>query len=156
MIAIMEHAVPAVTNAGRRIPEPMDQAPKPISSRMHSVLDYLTVGGFLLLPRLLGAKPAVANAVTALALGKLAYTAMTDHEGGIVKRIPLKTHLMLDGIVGIAMAAVPFLLEEEDETVTWTLAGMGLFDVAAVPMTDADAYLQRKDDACWRGFAPLL
>lgn len=130
---------------------------KPISSSAHSVLDYLTVGTCLALPRMMGASPRICNAVAAVALGKLAYSALTRHEGGIVKLIPLRTHLALDAAGGAAIAAAPFVLEEDDPAVAWTLVAIGLFDIIVAPLTQAypeDAILE--DDACWAGFAPLI
>jgi hypothetical protein len=156
MIANIAESIPGADRVTRQISEAAESIPRPISSRVHAVLDYITVGAFLALPRVLGAKPAVTSAVTALALGKLAYTLMTDHEGGLIKRIPLGAHLALDGIAGAGMAAVPFLFDEDNDAVTWSLAGMGLFDILAAPMTQTDAYLDRQATACWAGFSPLI
>jgi hypothetical protein len=108
---------------------------KPISTRTHAILDYLTVGFALAFPRLLGCRREFTDAVTALALGKLGYAMMTRHEGGIIKAIPMKTHLALDAAGGAAMCALPFLCDEDDPAAVACSVGMGLFDIAAAPMT---------------------
>jgi hypothetical protein len=107
-----------------------------ISTRTHGVLDYLTVGFALAFPRVLGCSQKFTNAVTAIALGKLAYAMMTRHELGLVKMIPMKTHLALDAVGGATLAALPFLMDEdEDPAAVGCAVGMGLFDIAAAPIT---------------------
>ena len=131
------------------------ERPKPISSRTHAILDYMTVAKMLVIPRIFGAKPAVKNAVTAVALTKLAYAMLTDHEGGIVRKIPLKTHLVLDSIGGAGLAAIPFLLDEDNPMVTWSLVAIGLFDIAAAPMTQTNEDYATQLE-CWAGFRPTI
>lgn len=110
---------------------------KPISTRMHGVLDYLTVGTFLALPRAMGWSRPLTRAVDAVALGKLAYTLFTRHELGVVKKIPMKTHLALDVAGGAALCAIPWLLGdgEQDEGAAAALVSLGVFDIVAAPLT---------------------
>jgi cytochrome P450 len=108
-----------------------------ISTRAHGILDLATVGFALAFPRLLGASDRFTRAATTLALGKLGYALLTRHELGLVKAIPMKTHLALDAAGGAAMCALPFVLEEqENPAVVACSVGMGLFDIAAAPLTD--------------------
>jgi hypothetical protein len=99
------------------------------------VLDYLWGASLLVLPRAMGACPNVADASGTLALSQLTYTALTDHEGGLYHVIPLRTHLVLDMVGGAALATLPFMVDEEDEAVSWLLVGMGLFSIAAAAAT---------------------
>jgi hypothetical protein len=109
---------------------------KPISTGAHAVLDYLTAGTFLALPSVLGFSKPLANAVRMVGAGKLVYAMATKHEGGIVKKIPMKTHLALDAIGGATLCALPFLLgEDESEETIATLCALGLFDIVAAPLT---------------------
>jgi hypothetical protein len=108
---------------------------KPISTELHGVLDYLTIGTFALLPKLLGLSKPMSAAVQSVALTKLCYTLLTDHELGVVRKLPMKAHLALDCVGGATLAALPFIFNEEDEVATATLVGLGLFDIAAAPMT---------------------
>ena len=109
---------------------------KPISTKMHGVLDYLTIATFLTLPRAMGWNKSLTNAMTTLALGKLGYTLMTRHELGLVKLIPMQAHLVMDAIGGATLAALPHLCDEDDDTATVACAALGLFDIAAAPMTE--------------------
>jgi len=106
-----------------------------ISTRTHGILDYLTAGAALLVPRLLGCNRKFTDAMTMLAVGKLGYSMMTRHELGLIKLIPMKAHLAMDTLGGAAMAALPFLTDEDDPTATAFAVGMGIFDIAAAPLT---------------------
>jgi hypothetical protein len=107
-----------------------------ISTRTHAFLDFATVGFALIFPRLLGASDRFAQAITNLALGKIGYALLTRHELGLLRVIPMKTHLMLDAVAGAGVCALPFLVEEENEAVIACALGLGLFDIAAAPLTD--------------------
>ena len=108
---------------------------KPISTQTHGVLDYLTVATFATLPKLLGFSPTLTRAMQTLAVGKLCYALMTDHELGVVRKIPMKAHLALDAMGGATLAALPFVLDEDDEVAIAACVGLGLFDIVAAPMT---------------------
>ena len=107
-----------------------------ISTRTHGVLDFLTVGFALTFPRVLGCSERFTNAVTGLALGKLGYALLTRHELGAVKAIPMPAHLTMDAIGGAGMCALPFILDEDDPAAIACAVGMGLFDIAAAPLTE--------------------
>ena len=108
---------------------------KPISTAMHAALDYLTVGTFLTLPEMMGWSWPLKRAMQTLALGKLAYVLMTDHEGGVWRKMPMSAHLVADAVGGATLCALPFLTEEEDETAATTCVALGLFDILAAPLT---------------------
>lgn len=108
-----------------------------ISTRTHAFLDLATAGFALAFPRLLGASNRFTNIMTAVALGKLGYGLLTRHELGVVRVLPMKTHLTLDAIAGAATSALPFVLdEEENPAVTACAVGLGLSDIAAASITE--------------------
>ena len=107
-----------------------------ISTKTHGILDYLTVGFALTFPRMLGCSKEFTNAVTMIALGKLGYAMMTKHELGVAKVIPMKAHLTMDAVGGATLAALPFLMDEDNPAAVACAVGMGLFDIAAAPITD--------------------
>ena len=88
---------------------------KPISTRAHGILDYLTIATFLTLPRVMGWSRGLTQGMTMLALGKLGYTLFTRHELGLVKKLPMQAHLALDAAGGAALCAMPTLLGDEDD-----------------------------------------
>src|SRR5437762_10998260 len=102
---------------------------KPISTKMHGIMDYLTVGAALVLPRLMDCNQRLRTGMTCMALTKLAYSMATRHELGLIKKIPMKTHLVLDTIGGATMAALPFMVEEEDAHAISCCMAMGMLDV---------------------------
>ena len=77
--------------------------------------------------------------MTCMALTKLAYSLMTRHELGVVKKIPMKTHLVLDTIGGATMAALPFMVDEEDPQAITCCVALGMLDVAAAPLTQTQS-----------------
>ena len=110
---------------------------KPISTKMHGVLDYLTIATFLTLPRAMGWSKGLTQGMTALALGKLGYTLFTRHELSPIRKLPMTAHLALDAAGGAALCAMPMLLgDEDDEGAEIACCALGLFDIAAAPMTE--------------------
>jgi len=118
---------------------------KPISTATHGMIDYLTAGALFALPSMLGFSPRLSTAVRMIALKKLAIAATTQHELGIVKLIPMKTHLAMDVMTGAALCALPFMLEDEDdpESASAALVTMGLMEIAYAPLTET----QPREDA---------
>lgn len=109
---------------------------KLLSTRTHGVLDYLTAGTLLALPRMLGWSERVTNLLTASALGALGYSLLTRYELGLIKVLPMPVHLILDAISGATLCAAPLVLEDEAPEVKATLLGVGLFEIAAALTTE--------------------
>lgn len=83
-----------------------------ISTRVHGILDYAL--GVLLVasPWLFGLDPGGPSGLVPMALGAavLLYSALTDYELGLVRRIQMTVHLWLDALGGVLIAASPWLL----------------------------------------------
>ena len=119
---------------------------KPISTKAHGVLDYLTIATFFTLPRVMGWSKPLTDGMTALALGKLGYTLMTRHELGLVKKLPMQAHLALDAAGGAALCAMPMLLGDEDDVgAAGACCALGVFDIVAAPMTETTMRSYRDD-----------
>jgi hypothetical protein len=115
-----------------------------ISSKTHAVVDYLTIGTLLTLPRVLGFSQKLTDAITTLALGQLGYTLMTRHEGGVVRVLPFKAHLVMDAVGGAGLATLPWTLgEDDDDTAKVTCAAMGAFEVMAAAMTEPRSQVEQ-------------
>lgn len=113
-----------------------------IPTKVHGALDYLV--GLLLIaaPWLFGFADGGAETwvPVVLGLGALAYSVFTDYELGLVRRLPMPTHLLLDLGSGLLLAASPWLFGFADGTATADGVWMphlvlGLFEVAASLMT---------------------
>ena len=85
---------------------------RPISTRMHGVVDYTTSAALLAAPELFGLKGVRASALAPrlAGAGGAVYSAFTDYEHGVARRIPMRAHLALDAMSGAALAASPWIL----------------------------------------------
>lgn len=110
---------------------------KLFSTRVHGMLDYLTAGTLLLLPTLIKPSSGVATLMRSAGLGTLIYSLLTDYELGVAHVIPMKAHLLLDGMSGATFAAAPLLFADEDGGIQGLLVGLGLFELLASLTTDA-------------------
>ena len=107
-----------------------------IPTRVHGLLDYLV--GLLLI-----AAPWVFNFArggaetwvpVALGVGALVYSVFTDYELGLVRRLPMGTHLTLDLLSGLLLAASPWLFGFSD--FVWVPhVVLGVLEVGAALMT---------------------
>ena len=108
---------------------------KPMSTQTHGVLDYLTAATLATLPGILGMSERTTRALQMLALGKLCYSLITDNELGVVRALPMKAHLAMDAVSGVALAALPFMLDEDDDTAMAVCIGAGLMELSNAAMT---------------------
>jgi hypothetical protein len=81
-----------------------------LSSRIHGILDYVTVVGFALVPTLLGLDGLPKWICYALAGIHLLLTLLTNFPLGAFKRIPLTLHGLIELIVSIALVILPWVL----------------------------------------------
>ncbi|SKB68875.1 SPW repeat-containing protein [Parapedobacter luteus] len=110
-----------------------------IGRRFHAVLDYMA--GLLLIaaPWLFGFTSIAAATWVAVIIGVaiIGMSLFTDYEGGVVKEIPMSTHLAIDVFAGLVLAASPWLFGFADQFYGPHLilgileAGAGLFTVSA-------------------------
>ncbi len=84
---------------------------KPISRRVHGVLDYSAAPLVLAAPALIGFSDDKAPATLSYVVGGsiLGLTAFTRAEWGLVKAVPFKTHLALDVMTALTCLSAPWL-----------------------------------------------
>ena len=82
-----------------------------IPTRVHGIADYAMGGLLIVAPWLLGfaAGGAETWVPVILGFGAIGYSLFTDYELGLVRRIPMRTHLGLDAASGAVLAASPWL-----------------------------------------------
>src|SRR3954451_10073479 len=115
---------------------------RPITSRMHGMLDY--PAGILLIaaPWIFGFSDIDAARNAAIIIGAIVIvqSLITDYELSIADILPLSAHLMMDVLAGIVLAASPWIFGFADEgTQAWLphlVFGLGL--VAAGLMTQRE------------------
>lgn len=82
---------------------------RPISPAAHRVLDFVTVAGFAIAPSIIGMTGAAAVLAYSLAVIHLGLTLITHFPGGATRPVPFPAHGMIEGVVGAALIALPFL-----------------------------------------------
>jgi hypothetical protein len=112
--------------------------PKIISPKKHELLDYLTIGTFLLLGGLWWKNNRRAS-VAALANGLfvLSYTPFTDYEGNGRRPISFHTHGNLDRIQAGMAAAAPSVLRFKERSSFFR--GQAINEAMVLAMTDFEA-----------------
>jgi hypothetical protein len=114
--------------------------PRPIDATLHGVTDY-TVGTTVLtfLPRLTNLEGTdSARQMRRAAAIHLGYSMFTDYPLGIVKALPFKAHLVLDGAGALVLAAIPFANGQwKKGTEHWLPhVALSLFELTSLAMTD--------------------
>ena len=103
-----------------------------IPTRFHGILDYI-VGIFLIVaPWVLDFSENDAATWTMVIAGiiVLAQAAMTDFEVGLIRRIPMQSHLMMDFGLGVLLALSPWLFQFDDYVYMPHLI-VGIFSILA-------------------------
>jgi hypothetical protein len=114
--------------------------PRPIDATLHGVTDY-TVGTTLLtvFPRLTNLEGTdSARQIRTAAAIHLGYSTFTDYPLGIVKALPFKAHLVVDGAGALVLAAIPFATGQwKKGTKHWLPhVALSLFELTSLAMTD--------------------
>jgi hypothetical protein len=115
-----------------------------IPTGVHGIMDYLLGVVLIGVPYVFGFGTsaetglAVNNAATwvpvALGFALIIYSLFTNYELGLVRKIPMSTHLWLDVASGVLLAVSPWLFGFADR-VYWPHLIVGLFEIGAGLMT---------------------
>jgi hypothetical protein len=111
--------------------------PKPISPKIHGVIDYLSV------PLLLAAGPlfhfsGMPREITSTLAGvALVYSAFTAYPLGLVKMISFRMHGVIDIVFALVLLVAPFVLHFAEQSPARNFfMTMGLFSLAVISLTD--------------------
>jgi hypothetical protein len=109
---------------------------KIISTKVHGVMDYMM--GVLLIasPWIFGFADNGMQLWTPLALGvfTIIYSLMTDYELGLSDNISMRTHLVIDFMSGVLLAASPWIFGFADEVYLPHLI-LGIVEIGAAALT---------------------
>ena len=83
---------------------------KPISPKMHGVIDYTTSAGVAMAPKMLDLPMRASAVAYGLAGGYTALSLMTKYPAGAAKLIPFKGHGVAEAAIGMALPFVPRML----------------------------------------------
>jgi hypothetical protein len=113
---------------------------KPITLKMHGIMDYALATTLLLAPPVLGLNKKVTNIYRGMAANLMVYNAMTDYSAGIKPVISLQTHKKVD-YANIALFAIAGLLKPvmKDKKALAFHAGVTVMAAANVLLTDWDS-----------------
>lgn len=109
--------------------------PKPISPKLHGVVDYLSVPLLLAAGPLFGFDGQPAEITSTLAGVVLIYSLFTAYPPGLVKMIPFPMHRVIDIVFGAAMILSPFILKYDPAARNFFVA-IGIFSLIVVVLTD--------------------
>ncbi|MCC9136156.1 SPW repeat protein [Pontibacter silvestris] len=82
-----------------------------IPTRFHGILDYIYGALLVASPWLFGFSDVTYATWTAVIVGVvvLMQAIITDYEVGVIKKMPMQTHLMLDFGIGVLLALSPWI-----------------------------------------------
>lgn len=112
---------------------------KPISTRVHGFIDYLTASFLHALPYWDDWGKKSTRLVQGSATVSAAYSLMTDYELGLVRVLPMKAHLAMDAASGAGLLLSAAMLDDESPRVRASLAALGVFEIAAALMTKTES-----------------
>lgn len=116
-----------------------------LPTRIHGMLDYAAGLLIMALPWLLGFAAGGAETWVPVAVGGglLLVSLFTEYELGIVKRIPMPVHLLIDAVGGALLAASPWLFGF-DETVWIPHVAAGVFEILTAAVTNTVPSYERR------------
>jgi hypothetical protein len=117
-----------------------------LTTRLHALLDYLFAGVLVALPWVVGfadGGPAQWMPVGAGA-ALLVYSLLTDYELGALRRLQVPVHLWLDTVLGLALAASPWVFAFDERVWVPHLAAGVVLLLAALVSDTIPGYERRR------------
>ena len=112
---------------------------KPISPRIHGVLDYSTAAAVAAVPRLLDFPAPARRLCDALAGGYGVLSALTNYPMSVRRLVPFKAHGAAELAIGAALPALPWLLGFADHRAARNLCfGLTALTAVVAALTDWD------------------
>lgn len=98
-----------------------------VTKQIHAYLDYPVAIALMALPYILGLGSSMYLSVI-VGVAALILTVFTNHQLGLVRVIPYKIHLLVDGLVGFVFVLTPFIFSFQglDALYYWIFGGMVL------------------------------
>jgi hypothetical protein len=118
---------------------------KPISPRIHGMLDYSTAAAVAAAPRVLDMPTAASRLFESLAGGYTALSSVTDYPLSLKRVVPFKGHGAAEVAIALALPAMPWLLGFAENRAARNLCfGLTAMTFAIAALTDWDAPSRRK------------
>jgi|SRR4051794_32470567 hypothetical protein len=107
-----------------------------IPTRVHGMIDYL-MGVLLIAAPFVFRFPdggAETMVPVILGVGMIVYSLITDYEMGAIHVLPMSTHLAIDVVAGIFLAASPWIFGFSHR-ITWPHVTFGIMEIAVALLT---------------------
>jgi hypothetical protein len=119
--------------------------PKPISPRVHGVLDYTTSAAVAIAPRAMNFPKPARLLFESLAASYTGLSAVTDYPLSVKQLIPFKAHGATELAIAAALPALPFALGFADHRAARNLCfGLTALTLAVAALTDWDGVKHRR------------
>ena len=111
--------------------------PKPISPRVHGMLDYSTAAAVAAAPRIMDLPTPAARLFESLAGGYTALSAVTDYPLSVRRVVPFKGHGAAELAIGLALPVMPWLMGLADNRAARNLCfGLTALTLVVAALTD--------------------
>jgi hypothetical protein len=111
---------------------------RPISTRMHGMIDYTFAATLIGLPFALGWRGRAAMLSIGSGVATLATSLLTRYELGVIPLLPMKTHLAIDAAESSMLMTAPRMLRDDDAPSGRILAALGAIGAAVGSMTQRE------------------
>lgn len=107
-----------------------------IPTRTHGILDYVLGLVLIIAPWILDFADGGAEQWVPIIIGAIiiVQSLMTDYELGVVKVLPMSTHLTMDIVTGVVLAVSPWVFGFADD-IWWPHLVFGLLEIGAALTT---------------------
>lgn len=113
--------------------------PKPISPRVHGMIDYGTSAAVAAAPAVLDVPKAARNLFEGLATGYTGLSSMTDYPLGVKRVVPFKVHGATELAVAAILPLMPWLLGFADDRAARNMCfGLSALTLVVSALTDWD------------------
>jgi hypothetical protein len=113
---------------------------KPISPKIHGVLDYTTSAAVMAMPRVMKFPKRATRLCDALATGYTGLSAVTNYPLSVRRTVPFKAHGATELAIAAALPAMPWLLGFANNKAARNFCfGLTALTVVVAALTDWDA-----------------
>jgi hypothetical protein len=106
-----------------------------IPTKVHAVEDYMTSATLPYAARKLGVTPTTRRILDSVAAAAGSQSMMTDYEGGVVRLLPMRAHLMSDMLMGGGLLSIAAFMRGMPRADRLLLAGVGAFSLVLALLT---------------------
>lgn len=124
---------------------PRRKMPKPISPRVHGMIDYGTSAAVATAPVVLDIPRAARNLFEGLATGYTGLSSITDYPLSLKRLVPFKVHGAAELAVAAILPAMPWLLGFADDRAARNMCfGLSALTLVVSALTDWDQRNRRR------------